>query len=119
MEDWHFHLSTLFPEIRPKEFFEIRSPDMIAIGDLAAPLVFVSGLVYDDDAAMKARRLLPDPSESLLRVAGKEGLANESVRSKARELVEIAIEGAGRLPRDYLSAVHLESAREWLTARMA
>ncbi len=46
-EDWLFHLSTLFPEVRPKEFFELRSADTIEPDALAAPVVFVTSLVYD------------------------------------------------------------------------
>jgi glutamate--cysteine ligase len=46
-DDWLFHLSTLFPEVRPKEFFEIRSPDAVDSDRLAAPLVFVTGIAYD------------------------------------------------------------------------
>lgn len=118
-EDWSFHLSTLFPEIRPKEYFEIRSPDTIAPAHLAAPLVFVAGLVYDDEATQAAIDLLGDPEPSLLRKAGRAGIADPFIKSRVGELIAVALGGASRLPRDYLRARHLDEATEWLTRRVA
>jgi Gamma-glutamylcysteine synthetase len=119
MDDWRFHLSTLFPEIRPKQYFEIRSPDVIAADDLPAPLVFVAGLVYDSRASRDAMATLAEPSERLLRAAGREGLGNAEIRSRAAELIRISQEGASRLPSNYLSAEHREHATEWFRFRLA
>lgn len=118
MEDWEFHLSTLFPEIRPREYFEIRSADTIAADDLSAPLVFVAGLVYDESCSRDALACLGAPDETLLRVAGREGLSNEMIRSRATELAEIALDGASRLPVDYLAVRHRVHAAEWLAHRL-
>jgi glutamate--cysteine ligase len=117
-EDWSFHLSTLFPEIRPKEYFEIRSADTIAAEDLAAPLVFVAGLVYDESASRSALELLDEPSARFLEKAGRDGLRDETTKSRAADLVRLAIEGASRLPAGYLSAQHRERAATWLTQRV-
>lgn len=117
--DWLFHLSTLFPEIRPKEYFEIRSPDAIAPRDVAAPLVFVAGLVYDERAAAAAQSLLGDPDEHLLRAGGRRGLGDRAIHARAEELVSLSIDGAERLPSDYLSANHRAHAAAWLRARVA
>jgi len=117
-DDWLFHLSTLFPEVRPKEYFEIRSPDTIAVEDVAAPLVFVAGLVYNARAAERALALLGDPNEALLRTAGKDGLGNGAIHSIATELVRLAIEGGGRLPSSYLTAEHHAQAAGWLRSRV-
>ena len=50
VKDWEDHLSTLFPEVRLKQFLEMRGADM---GDrahvLALPALWV-GLLYDEDA---------------------------------------------------------------------
>ena len=119
MSDWEFHLSTLFPEIRPKEYFEIRSPDAIAIADLAAPLAFVTGIVYDTEATRDALDLVGSPDERLLQPAGREGLRNASIRSRARDLVEVAIAGAARLPAEYLSPEHRRQSADWLRRRLA
>jgi len=118
-EDWQFHLSTLFPEVRPKEFFEIRSPDTIAPEHLAAPLAFVTGLVYDDLAARTALDFLSVPNSSLLRAAGREGLGNATIKAAAASLIDISMEGAARLPRDYLSDEHRDAAAIWLKQKLA
>ena len=119
LEDWNFHLSTLFPEIRPKEYFEIRSADTIDPEDIAAPLVFVAGLVYDDTASCEALELLGKPDEQLLVSAGRDGLRDGLIKSRAAELVRISSKGARRLPADYLSPAHCEHAHDWLSRRVA
>src|SRR6476661_2059618 len=79
-DDWIFHLSTLFPEVRPKEFFELRSADTIEPDSLAAPVVFVTSLVYDEPSAREAARLLGRPGPELLERAGRDGLADAALR---------------------------------------
>jgi glutamate--cysteine ligase len=110
LEDWRFHLSTLFPEVRPKEFFELRSADAIEPDVLAAPVVFVTGLVYDEESAHRAIELTGAPSEKLLERAGTLGLADPEVRRVASRLVVLALDGARRLGNDYLRRSHLAAA---------
>ncbi|HST07180.1 MAG TPA: glutamate-cysteine ligase family protein [Gemmatimonadaceae bacterium] len=113
IDDWSFHLSTLFPEVRPKEFFELRSADTIEPEFLAAPVVFVTSLVYDAGSARKAVELLGAPSANLLERAGRDGLRDDSIRSMASRLVDCALEGAARLGGDYIAASDLEVASQY------
>jgi len=71
LEDWHFHLSTLFPEVRPKSYFEIRSADTIEVRSIAAPVVFLTGLIYDPATASRAIHLLGAPRPELVERAGE------------------------------------------------
>lgn len=112
-EDWQFHLSTLFPEVRPKEFFEIRSPDAIDSEHLAAPVVFVTGIVYDDESASSASQLMTLPSESLLERAGRLGLADPEIHRVVSRLTELALNGARRLGAPYLADADVAAAREY------
>ncbi|HEV7839585.1 MAG TPA: glutamate-cysteine ligase family protein [Gemmatimonadaceae bacterium] len=118
-DDWQFHLSTLFPEVRPKEFFELRSPDSIEPDSLAAPVVFVTGLVYDEESAQRAMELIGVPSEKLLERAGRLGLADPEIRRIASRLVVIALEGGRRLSGDYLRRAHLEAAYKYFAGALA
>ena len=118
-EDWQFHLSTLFPEVRPKEFFELRSADTISPESLAAPVVFVTSLVYDEQSAQQAIELLGVPSEELLERAGRLGLADPEIRRIASRLVVIALDGGRRLGGDYLRRAHLETAYKYFAAALA
>jgi glutamate--cysteine ligase len=112
-DDWLFHLSTLFPEVRPKEFFEIRSPDAVDSDWLAAPLVFVTGIVYDEESASAAAALAGAPSEKLLERAGRLGFGDREIAKNLPRLIELALSGAGRLGEDYLTAAQVSTAREY------
>jgi len=110
---WVFHLSTLFPEVRPKEFFELRSADTIEPDALAAPVVFVTGLIYDDEIARKAAELIGAPSEKMLERAGRLGLTDPEIKRIASKLVVLALDGGRRLGGDYIKRQHLEAAYQY------
>jgi glutamate--cysteine ligase len=118
-EAWLFHLSTLFPEVRPKEFFELRSADTIEPDALAAPVVFVTGLVYDDESARRAAALIGAPSETLLERAGRLGLADPEIRRMTSRLVVLALDGARRLGGDYLRRTHLATAYQYFARSLS
>jgi hypothetical protein len=99
--------------VRPKEFFEIRSADAIDSASLAAPLVLVTGLVYDAESGSGAARLLGAPSELLLERAGRLGLADPEIGGTLPGLIELAMSGARRLGEDYLSAAQVSTARQY------
>ena len=101
--DWDMHLSTLFPEVRPKGFFEIRSPDMVDPHMIAAPIAFISGLVYDEAAAANAAQLLSDADESRLVIAGREGLRDSDIAATSIELANLAIAGCKALGEGYMA----------------
>jgi glutamate--cysteine ligase len=117
--DWIFHLSTLFPEIRPKEFFEIRSADAIDSEWLAAPVVFITGLVYDEASAFSAMDLIGDPSEVLLERAGRSGLADPQIHSIMLRLTQLARNGAKRLGEHYISTADIATASEYFARALA
>lgn len=118
-EDWLFHLSTLFPEVRPKEFFELRSADTIDPEALAAPVVFVTSLVYDDESAHRAAELIGAPSEKLLERGGRLGLADPEIRRIASRLVVLALDGGRRLGGEYFRRSHLEAAYKYFAAALS
>jgi glutamate--cysteine ligase len=119
MDDWLFHLSTLFPEVRPKHFFELRSADTIEPQALAAPVVLVTGLVYDEQSARHAIELLGAPSEDLLARAGKTGLADPEIRRIATELITHALDGAQRLGSSYLAPSHIATAEGYFARALS
>jgi glutamate--cysteine ligase len=118
--EWLFHLSTLFPEVRPKEYFELRSADTIEPDMLAAPVVFVTGLIYEAQNAARATEILGVPSPDvethgardadLMERAGRSGLRDAEISTTAAALCELAMEGAERLGVGYISKHHREEA---------
>jgi glutamate--cysteine ligase len=110
-DDWRAHLTTLFPEVRPKGFVEVRSPDAVAPEWYAAPLVFLAGLTYHEPTLAAARELAGAPDPALLERAGRSGLRDARIASVARDLFELALSGAAALGRGFLAPADLEEAR--------
>jgi glutamate--cysteine ligase len=110
--DWETHLSTLFPEVRPRGWFEVRSIDAVDPAWYPAVVALLAGLAYDDAARAEAATLLADGDAELLRRAGRDGLRDATIRRTAADLVDLALAGCARLGADYLHPRDLERARE-------
>jgi len=113
-KEWDLHMSTLFPEVRPRQYFELRSTDMVDLPWIAAPIAMVAGICYDDASAAAASELLKDFDSDTLVRAGREGLADAEIRSVAKELSELAIHGCDALGPDYVSHDDLDILGEFV-----
>jgi len=111
LEEWREHLSTLFPEVRPRGHLELRSCDAVPPQWYAAPLALAVGITYDPWAARAAADLLGPPDMDLLRRAGRVGLADASIRRTAGDLADIAIAGCMHVGPGYFHPADLEQAR--------
>ena len=111
LEEWETHLSTLFPEVRPRGHCEVRSADAVDPVWYAAPLVFLAGLAYDPHAARSALDLAPMADAGLLERAGREGLRDTGIARTATQLFELALAGCGALGPSFVHPSHLEEAR--------
>lgn len=107
---WQTHLTTLFPEVRPRGHFEVRSCDAIDPKYYAAPLIFLTGIAYDI-ASSKDAAVLAGESRALLRAAGEHGLRDPSIARTARDLFQLALTGAARLGEGFCATRDLETAR--------
>ena len=97
--DWESHLSTLFPEVRPRGYYEVRSTDALAPAWYAAPLAFLAGIIGAPAAAGAAGEITGAPDADLLERAGRCGLADPAIARRAAELYGLALragESAGR-----------------------
>jgi glutamate--cysteine ligase len=108
--DWHEHLSTLFPEVRPRGHLELRSADAVPPDCLAAPLALLVGILYQPQALKAADDLLGSPDPALLDVAAQWGVQDPRLQRTARDLIEIALAGCAELP-GYFDPADLEQAR--------
>jgi glutamate--cysteine ligase len=113
LEEWETHLSTLFPEVRPRGHCEVRSADAVDPAWYAAPLVFLAGLTYDPHAARAALELAPAPDPALLERAGRDGLHDPTIARIATQLFELALEGGRALGSAFVHPSHLEEARAY------
>ena len=112
--EWQTHLTTLFPEVRPRGHFEVRSCDAIDPTYYAAPIVFLTGLAYDAASSREAA-VLAGESRVLLRTAGEHALRDQSIARTARDLFQLALSGAARLGEAFCAARDLETALAFYT----
>lgn len=84
------HLTTLFPEVRPRGYFEIRSIDSVELHRAAQAIRLVSALALDNSATAAALELLGDPDMAMLYRAATAGRADRLIRSRLKQLETIA-----------------------------
>jgi glutamate--cysteine ligase len=110
-------LTTLFPEVRVRGFFELRGVDALPRRWRGVPVVLLAGLLYDDRARGQARgvlarhrRFLP----RLLRRAVYGGMVDPALCALAVETWSFALAGATRLPAGFVPAAALRTAEAFL-----
>ena len=106
---WNAHLSTLFPEARPRGYLEIRSFDALPEPWTIVPAVVACGLLYDPDAAREAASLAAGPCA--LERAGRDGVGDPELREGALRALDLALEGAGRLGEAWFGEAALDATR--------
>jgi glutamate--cysteine ligase len=107
VKDWEDHLSTLFPEVRLKQFLEMRGADMGDAANVVALSAFWTGLLYDEISLEAAWELVKpwtaEQRETLRRDVPRLGLATPFDRSSifdaAAQAVGIAEAGLVRRAR--------------------
>jgi glutamate--cysteine ligase len=110
---WEDHLTTLFPEVRPRGHLEVRSIDALGPEIVGAPLVLLAGIVYDQTSAEEAERLMPTVDEEMLNSAAECGLRDERLATIAAELAELGLRGARALGEQVVGGAEWEEARQF------
>jgi glutamate--cysteine ligase len=113
IDEWELHLSTLFPEVRPRGHCEVRSADAVDPSWYAAPLAFLAGLAYDPHATRAALALVRPADETLLERAGRHGVHDPAIAQVAGQLFELALDGCRALGDGFVHPAHLEEARAY------
>lgn len=116
--DFETHLSLTFPEVRLKQFIEVRSVDCVPPDLAIASVALWKGLLYDETARQGADAVFEDLSgpelESVQFKAAQQGpsarLRSGTLRDRIGELLALAREGLDRLGGD--EAPLLEPAQE-------
>jgi glutamate--cysteine ligase len=107
LKDWADHTSTIFPEVRLKQYLEMRGADGGPLSRLCALPALWTGILYDPAAQAAAWDLCKHWTQAdrvaLIRDVPRLGLkaraAERSVRDVARDMVAIAREGLKRRGR--------------------
>jgi glutamate--cysteine ligase len=117
VDDLRYHLSTLFPEVRPRGFLELRAVDALPARFRPVPVALLAGLLEDARARGQVRAVLePNRAElpALWRRAATAGPAEPALCALAVETWSLALAGAARLPAGYLPAAELRRAESFL-----
>ena len=105
------HLTTLFPEVRPRGYLELRSLDAVDDERRRCAMSLVAGVLGDDTSARDALDLVGAADSDLLCRAGRLGMRDERLASLAGDLLAIAAAGCARLGRAIVSEESLGSLR--------
>jgi glutamate--cysteine ligase len=117
VEDLDYHLTTLFFEVRPRGFLELRAGEELPSRWRPVPVALMAALLYDDEARCAALELLGGYRTQLPEIwrrAALRGVHDSQLRDLACRLWEIGIGGMERLPRGYLEPAHVEATRVFL-----
>ncbi|MDX9720503.1 MAG: glutamate-cysteine ligase family protein [Myxococcota bacterium] len=129
--DWELHLSTIFPVIRFKRHVEFRCADGVPQPYMLAMAALWKGLLYDPQARAELPLLLARPTHQELldrhERAMRLALADDELRTLARQAVELARQGLGRLGANEAALLdpleslleHGSLAQQWLRAYAA
>jgi glutamate--cysteine ligase len=129
IKDWEDHLSTIFPEVRLKQFLEMRGADMGDEKSVTALSAFWTGLLYDDVSLEAAYELIEpwsnEEREYMRREVPRLGLETPHDRSNLYDVAAqaVGIAEAGLVRRDRRNAdgkdetIHLAPLEE--TIRLA
>ncbi|WEK03097.1 MAG: glutamate--cysteine ligase [Candidatus Devosia phytovorans] len=110
IKDWEDHLSTIFPEVRLKQFLEMRGADMGDEKSVTALSAFWTGLLYDEVSLEAAYELIePWSSEErdyMRREVPRLGLMTPHDRSNLYDVAAqaVGIAEAGLVRRDRRNA---------------
>jgi glutamate--cysteine ligase len=123
IEDLDYHLTTLFFEVRPRRFLELRAGEALPDRWRVVPVALTAALLYDDAARTAALDLLnPYRAElpDLWRRAALDGVRDPELRDLACRLWKIGLDGARALPHGYVEdedIAAVEAFIEHYTAR--
>ena len=76
------HLTTLFPEVRPRGYLELRSTDAVPLRWAAVAGAITTGLLHGDRARAALLRELPEPTPDRLERAGRMGVGDAGLREE-------------------------------------
>jgi glutamate--cysteine ligase len=90
-DDLAYHLSTLFPPVRPRGYLEVRYLDAQPPGEWLAPVAVLATLLADPSIIAEAERLAA-PAVDRWEVAARYGVADPGVAVAARGLLALALD---------------------------
>ncbi|MGC4856283.1 ergothioneine biosynthesis glutamate--cysteine ligase EgtA [Micromonospora sp. DT4] len=114
-DDLDYHVSTLFPPVRPRGYLELRYLDAQPDRDWRLPLAVLSAL-FTDAGAVRAAYSIGAPVAHRWSAAARHGLSDPALAAAAAALLDLAL---GTLPRLGLPADTHDDIQEGVRRRLA
>jgi len=108
VDDWKYHLSTLFPEVRARSFFEVRFLDAQSKVWCAVPGILLTGLLYQEEATEQVISLLEPYRTTLpgmLEVAAIRGMEEPEIAEISLRIYRLALDIAAGAMEDNVVAL--------------
>ena len=121
LEDFEYHLTTLFPPVRPKGWLELRMLDALPDPWWRVAAAVATALLEDADTAAAALEAIgPPPGGTGVsdhwRSAARHGLAQPALRAAAQAVFPAALSGMARLGADPATLAAAEDFHERFVA---
>ncbi|MFR9776340.1 ergothioneine biosynthesis glutamate--cysteine ligase EgtA [Micromonospora sp. MS34] len=107
-EDLEYHLSTLFPPVRPRGYLEVRYLDAQPGRDWTLPLAVLAAL-FADPATTRDALAAATPVADRWHAAARHGLGDRALATTAASLFDLALAALPRL--DLPAGLHDETSR--------
>ena len=114
--DWMEHLSTLFPDVRPRGYFEFRVADAVEGDALPALIALVAAPAWHQSTGDALVRALPLPNAALMARAGRSGLADGVLADAALVSASHALTACDAIGDRLLDANGIARARRFFEA---
>lgn len=116
LADFEYHLTTLFPPVRPRGWLELRMIDSLPDPWWRAAVAVATTLIVDDDSAAAVAREVAT-ARDLWAEAARHGLGHPALAASARICLETALEALSRLGTDATTIAAVAAFHERYTAR--
>jgi glutamate--cysteine ligase len=122
LDDFEYHLTTLFPPVRPKGWLELRMIDSLPDPWWRVAAAVATALLEDGDAGAAAVEAVSAPPVGAgvaghWRSAARHGLADPALRAAAARVFPAALEGMARLGADRTTVAAAEAFHDRFVAR--
>ena len=122
LDDFEYHLSTLFPPVRPRGWLELRMIDAMPDPWWRVAAAVTTALLEDADAGAEALEAVSAPPRGTgvadhWRSAARHGLADPALRAAAQRVFPAALGALGRLGVDQATVAVAEAFHERFVAR--
>jgi glutamate--cysteine ligase len=116
-DDLDYHLTTLFFDVRPRGFLELRAGEALPGQWRAVPVALTAALLYDGAARTEAIAMLEGHREHLPELwhrAAVDGVRDNEMRRMACALWAIGLDGMKRLPEGAIGRENMGATERFL-----